>query len=157
MSSARARANHGLYLAKIQLSGWRHALAAQDIPAATLAQAFLPAVREHLLGAYGWFLLEVCGSEQAGGKPPRGCAGLPDIAAGRAVPGEIREFQQLESDGWLRELLYEGDATASGRAAPMRGNLAVAAPASAGCDQAQQWIIHLQALFDRMSDSLDEY
>jgi hypothetical protein len=155
MSSSRARANHDLYLAKIQLAGWRQALAEQDIPAVTLTQAYLPAVREHVLGAYGWFLLEVSGSEQPGGNPPRGCAGLPDIAAGRAVPGEIREFQQLESDGWLSELLSEGDV--AGRAAPLRGNLAVAAPESASCEQAQQWINHLQALFDRMSDSLDEY
>lgn len=155
MSSSRARANHGLYLAKIQLSGWRHALAAQDIPAVTLTQAYLPAVREHLLAAYGWFLLEISGTEQPGGKPPRGCAGLPDIAAGRAVPGEIREFQQLESAGWLAELLADGDVSV--RVAPTQGNLAVAAPELASCEQAQQWISNLEALFGRMSDSLDEY
>jgi hypothetical protein len=154
MSSSRARANHGLYLAKIQLSGWRHALDAQNVPAVTLAQAYMPAVREHLLGAYGWFLLEVSGAEQLGDKPPRGCAGLPDIAAGRAVPGEIREFRQLESEGWLAELLSEGEVFTRG--APMRGNLAVAAPELAGCEQAQRWLHKLEALFDRMSDSLDE-
>jgi hypothetical protein len=155
MSSQRAQANHGLYLAKIQLSGWRHALAAQDIPAGTLTQAYLPAVREHLLAAYGWFLLEVSGTEQAGGKPPRGCAGLPDVAAGRAVPGEVREFQQLETSGWLAELLAEGYIPA--RTAPMQGNLAVATPEPTGCEQVQQWINSLEVLFDRMSDSLDEY
>ena len=155
MSSSRAQANHGLYLAKIQLSGWRHALAAQDVPAVTLNQAYLPAVREHLLGAYGWFLLEVSGTEQQGTRPPRGCAGLPGIAAGRAVPGEVREFRQLETSGWLAELLSEGDVLA--RTAPAQGNLAVAAPEAAGCEQVQQWINNLEALFDRMSDSLDEY
>lgn len=155
MSSSRALANHNLYLAKIQLSGWRHALAAQDIPAVTLTQAYLPAVREHLLAAYGWFLLEISGIEQMGDKPPRGCAELPDIAAGKAVPGEIREFQQLESEGWLAELLSEGDVPA--RAAPMQGNLAVTAPESASCEQVQLWINNLSAVFDRMSDSLDEY
>jgi len=121
----------------------------------TLAQAYLPSVREHVLTAYGWFLLELSGTEQPGGKPPRGCAGLPDIAAGRAVPGEIREFQQLESAGWLAELLSEGDVPL--RAAPMQSNLAVAAPDLASCEQAQQWISNLESLFDRMSDSLDEY
>ena len=155
MSSPRAQANHGLYLAKIQLSGWRYALAAQEVPAATLTQAYLPAVREHLLAAYGWFLLEVSGTGQAGDKPPRGCAGLPGVAAGRAVPGEVREFQQLETSGWLAELLAEGHVLA--RAAPMQGNLAVAAPESGGCEQVQQWINNLEVLFDRMSDSLDEY
>ncbi|RLA49405.1 MAG: hypothetical protein DRR04_00485 [Gammaproteobacteria bacterium] len=155
MSSARARANHGLYLAKIQLSGWRRALAAQDIPAVTITQAFLPAVREHLLAAYGWFLLEVSGSEQLTGQPPRGCAGLPDIAAGRAVPGEIREFHQLETQGWLAEIVSDHEVPV--RATPMQGNLAVAAPELTGCERAQQWIDNLEALFDRMSNSLDEY
>ena len=155
MSSARAQANQGLYLAKIQLSGWRQVLAAQDIPAVTLTQAFLPAVREHLLVAYGWFLLELSGSEQLTGKPPRGCAGLPAVAAGKAVPGEIREFQQLESEGWLAELLAEHDVPV--RAAPLQGNLTVPSPELANCEQVQQWIDKLEALFDRMSDSLDEY
>ena len=155
MTSSRARANQGLYLAKIQLSGWRHALDAQEVPAVTLTQAYLPAVREHLQAAYGWFLLEVCATEQPGDKPPRGCAGLPDIAAGRAVPGEVREFQQLESDGWLAELLSDSDVLL--QAAPVRGNLAVAAPEMAGCEQAQQWVSNLEALFARMSDSLEEY
>jgi len=155
MSLSRAQANHGLYLAKIQLSGWRRALAAQDVPAVTLTQAYLPAVREHLLGAYGWFLLEVSGSEPLSGKPPHDCAGLPDLTAGRVVSGEIREFQQLETGGWLAELLCERDVPV--HTAPMQGNLAVAAPELASCEQAQQWINNLEALFERMSDSLDEY
>jgi len=155
MSSARAQANHGLYLAKIQLAGWRRALAAQEIPAVTLAQAFQPAARERLLAAYGWFLLAVSGSEQLTDRPPRSCAGLPGIAAGKAVPGEIREFQQLESAGWLVELLSERDVAV--RNAPLQGNLAVPSQELASCEQVQQWIDKLEALFDRMSDSLDEY
>ena len=156
MSSARAQANHKLYLAKILLANWQQAVAVQDIPVATLTQAFLPGVKEHLIGAYGWFLLELTGAEQLSGKPPRGCAGLPGIAAGKAVPPEMREFQQLEATGWLAALLAEQDlpALGGGRA---RGNLAVASVDMAGSEQAQQWAQLLEALFDRMSDSLDEY
>ena len=155
MSSARAQANHKLYLAKIQLSSWRQALAAEDIPATTLTQAFLPAVREHLLAAYGWFLLHVSGCEAASGRPPRGCAELPGVVAGKAVPGEIREFQQLENDGWLGALLREDEESTV--AAPTPGNLARSIPGSQDCELVQHWVNELEALFDRMSDSLEEY
>ena len=155
MSSARAQANHKLFLAKIQLAAWRQAMAAQDIPAIVLTQAFLPAVRDHLMQAYGYFLLAVSGIEQVPGRPPAGCGELPDIARGQAISGEIREFEQLEKDGWLAQLLAEpDDAVQSVRAA---GNLAVASPLSADSGSVQQWVDHLEALFARMSDSLDEY
>ena len=155
MSSARAQANHSLYLAKIQLSSWQQALAAEDIPATTLTQAFLPAAKEHLLAAYGWFLLHVSGAEAASGRPPRSCAELPGVVAGKALPGEIREFQQLETDGWLGTLLRAGDESAI--AAPIPGNLARSIPGSQDCELVQHWITALEALFDRMSDSLEEY
>jgi len=155
MSSARAQANHKLYLAKIQLAGWQRASEAHDIPAVTLAQAFLPAVRAHLLDAYGWFLLAVSGAEQFPDNLPRRCAELPGTAVGKAVPGEIREFALLENEGWLAGLLQPPDEAVRATRAP--GNLAVAAPAGPDCDQAQHWINQLEALFDRMSDSLDEY
>lgn len=155
MSTARAQANHKLYLAKIQLAAWREAVAAREIAAATLTQAFLPALREHALAAYGWFLLEVSGAEPESGRPPRSCGELPAVAAGKAVPGEIREFQRMESDGWLAALLAEGDTpTAAARSAR---NLAAAAPELPGLEQAGQWINELEAIFQRMGDSLDEY
>ena len=155
MSSARAQANHSLYLAKIQLASWQRALAAQDIPAATLTQAFLPGVREHLRRAYGWFLLAVSAAEQPCEPPPRDCAELSAVAQGKAVPPEIREFQQLEGSGWLAELLSDGAAQV--QAGRVRGNLATATLESPGFEQTEHWLQNLQALFDRMSDSLDEY
>jgi len=155
MSSARAQANHKLYLAKIQLVAWRQAVAAQDIPATVLAQAFMPAARSHLVEAYGWFLLAVSGLDQLPGKPPARCGDLPDVATGKAVPGEIREFEQLEQEGWLAQLLAEPDEALQSTRAP--GNLAIAPPVSADCDSVQQWVDRLEALFGRMSDSLDEY
>jgi len=154
MSSARAQANQKLYLAKIQLAAWQRALAAREVAAATLTQAFLPAVRQHLLGAYGWFLLAVSGQEQLPGEPPRCCAELPAIAAGMAVPGEIREFEQLETSGWLAALLAEPDEAV--QQARTRDNLASAAPVLPAVEDAGQWIDQLEAVFQRMSDSLDE-
>jgi len=155
MSSARAQANHKLYLAKILLAGWRDAAAAQDVPAMTLTQAYLPAVRAHLLDAYGWFLMQVSGSEQGSGAPPHCCADLPEVADGIAVSAEIREFQQLEASGWLAELLAEPGKP--GQVSRVQGNLAVPSPEQADCEQAQQWVTRLEGVFDRMSDSLDEY
>lgn len=153
MSSARGQANHALYLAKILLAAWRRDLAAESIAARTLAQAYLPAVRAHLSAAYGWFLLEIIRPGALPDKPPRRLAELPEIAQGKAVPGEIREFQQLEQFGWVADMLSDDLST---QAPPAAGNLAQSAP-EAGPEQVQHWAEQLQSLFDRMADSLDEY
>src|SRR5690606_2772142 len=70
MSSPRGQANHGLYLARVLLAAWRRDLAAEDIPASVLAQAVGPAVRGHLLDAYGWFLLDLQKPAQLPATPP---------------------------------------------------------------------------------------
>ena len=113
MSTPRAQANQSLYLAKILLSAWEQALSAEDTPALTLEQAFLPAVRTHLMQSYGWFLLEVTGFDvPPDGQPPRAVAQLPEIAAGKAIPGEVREFERLEGGGWLAALCSQDSASA---------------------------------------------
>lgn len=155
MSTGRARANHKLYLARIVIDAWNRALQAQDIPANLLTQAFLPAAREHLLDAYGWFLLELSNPGQWPEQPPHSCTELPALAEGKALAGEIREFQQLEAKGWLAGLL------APPQLAPRssRGGGNLAAPAQEAQDPAtlSLWAGHLERLFERMSDSLDEY
>ena len=159
MSSARARANHKLYLARIVLTAWQGALAAQNIPAKTLSQAYAGAVREHLAQAYGWFLLEIAQPSALPDRPPRTCADLPSVAEGKAIPGEIREFAQLESGGWIAEMLVEPDVwsgTGAGRGAAAP-NLVIEASAVPGPDIYGRWADRLESLFDRMSDSLDEY
>ncbi|TDG13759.1 hypothetical protein E2F43_09590 [Seongchinamella unica] len=153
MSSARGQANHALYLAKILLAAWRRELAAESISAVTLAQAYLPGVRGHLGHAYGWFLLEIIRPGALPEQPPASLAELPEIAEGKAVPGEIVEFQRLEAEGWIGDMLA-GESVAGPTASA--GNLATTAPA-AGPEQAEQWVLQLQSLFDRMGDSLDEY
>ena len=157
MTSARSRANHGLYLARLLLQSWQAALDAQDVPARALDQAFLPAVREHLLNAYGWFLLEVSGAGVDVDNPPHSCAELPAVAPGKAISGEIREFQQLEVDGWLAELLAAQERPGGGVSTTRApGNLLVSHSAQPHCDQLQEWAGALERLFDRMGDSLDE-
>ena len=125
MSSPRGLANHSLYLARIQLAAWSAELEREIIPAATLAQAFAPAACDHLKRAYGWFLLTLSGHSDTSIAPPRCCSELPEIATGKALPAEIKEFAQLEQAGWLAELLsFQITAPSQHRPVPgHRGNL----------------------------------
>ena len=155
MSSARARANLALYLARIVLASWKDALARQEIAATTLAQAFAGAVCGHLADAYGWFLLEIAGVASLPPHPPRRCSDLPEVAPGKAVPGELRECQQLETNGWIGDMLAEHRQFVPDKG--LQNNLAVATPALPDPGQAEQWSRRLEELFARMGDSLDEY
>jgi len=155
MSDARAQANRELYLARILLDCWEQALARQELPATALGEAFQAAVREHLRLAYGWFLQEVLGVDSLPDAPPTGCATLPPLAPGKAEPGEIREFRQLEQVGWLADLLA---ATPRGQrpTASAVSNLAAPAPELPGPQRLRDWLEALEQTFDRMGDSLDE-
>ena len=113
----------------------------------------MPGVRQHLADAYGWFLLEITRPGALPESPPRGVSQLPEVAQGKALPGEIREFQRLEQGGWIGDMLTGDLGTAHSSNSE---NLAVAAPLS-GPEQASFWADQLQSLFDRMGDSLDEY
>ena len=158
MSSQRARANHSLYLARIQIAAWQSQLAEQQIPSRTLAQAFLPAIANHLRTAYGSFLLALSGFNDNEVEIPRGTAELPTIAEGKMLPPEVTEFSMLEQEGWLQELLAATDFGVVNQrsSTPVPGALAVA-PAAVSPDQALAWCDALESLFDRMGDSLDEY
>jgi hypothetical protein len=159
VSTARSRANHKLYLARLLLDGWREGLAREQVPAGVLDQAYSGAVREHLVQAYGWFLLELCRTADLPHHPPRNCAQLPPPPEGKAVPGEVREFEQLERDGWLGELLAERDEWAVGGGGDRRIGLNLASPAAEvqGVTELAHAAERLASLFDRMGDSLDEY
>jgi hypothetical protein len=74
----------------------------------------------------------------------------------RLAAGEILEFQQLEKEGWLADLLQPATPLSPGLARTP-GNLASAAAESPGPGEVQSWADQLSRLFDRMSDSLDEY
>jgi len=154
-TSRRALANHELYLAKIVLSAWRRDLDKQDIPARTLGQAFHNATREHLVAAYGWFLLSITRADAPTQGLPRTVEDLPPMPEGRVFPGEINEFRQLEGGGWLGQMLRRTDSEIPGPRQP--GNLAFASTDVSGAEQAAGWVTQLEQLFDRMGDSLDEY
>ena len=156
MSSSRALANHKLYLAKIQLAAWRAQLQEQQLGANVLAQAFLPAVRGHLLEAYGWLLLTLIDvGEPPSGSLPHSVDQLPDIPPGKAAPGNLIELQGLESGGWLAELLapQPAEATAMSR---RPGNLATSTTSAAGLEEASVWCASMEAIIERLGDSLDE-
>ena len=159
MSSPRGLANHSLYLARIQLAAWSAELEREIIPAATLDQAFAPAACDHLKRAYGWFLLTLTGHTDTSTAPPQCCSELPEIAIGKALPAEIKEFAQLEKGGWLADLLSAHiTGPAQQRAAPGRsGNLAVRASGSPSVAEVAEYADQLDSHMTRMSNSLDEY
>ena len=154
MSSARARANHALYLARIVVASWREVLAREEVAAATVAQAFHGGACDHLADAYGWFLLEIVGSATLPDRPPRCCDELPAMEQGRAIPAEIGEFRQLESRGWLGDMLAGRESSAPAKR--QQSSLALASSTLPNPDQVEQWSQQLEALFDRMGDFLDE-
>jgi len=159
LSSPRGLANHSLYLARIQLAAWRAELEREIIPAATLNQAFAPAACDHLKRAYGWFLLTLSGHADTSTAPPQCCSELPDIATGKALPAEIKEFAQLEKEGWLADLLSVHITVPSQyRPVPGRiGNLAVPTSGSPSVTEVTAYADQLDAHMARMSNSLDEY
>ncbi len=153
MSSPRGQANHHLYLARVLVAAWRRDLAAEDLPASVLAQAFGPAVRGHLLDAYGWFLLDLQKPAQLPEAPPHSVASLPPVAPGKALPAEIAEFSRLETEGWLAELVREPEAATARRTSTSLAAQAVALPDPETLEaQARQ----LDDAFARMGDFLDE-
>lgn len=161
MSTARALANQKLYHAKILIECWRSALDEEQVASRVLREAFGVAVCDHLAGAYGWFLLEVTQPAEMPPKPPRRCAQLQAAAQGKETPPEIQEFRQLETQPWLAQIL-DPDFSRAGHAASgaqLRNptNLAIESELEFSPDQAEQWHGNLSTLFDRMSDSLDEY
>lgn len=153
-ANSRAKANHALYLAKITLAAWRRGLEEQEIPAATLSQAFAPGTREHLVAAYGWFLLVVSQVSASQAELPRSCEELPAAAEGKVQPAEINEFRQLEAGGWLGDMLRPPDDTVP--RIRQRDNLAFSSDNQSEAEQVATWLSKLESLFDRMGDSLDE-
>jgi uncharacterized protein DUF6586 len=157
MSSPRARANQYLYQARILASSWRREVAAQEVAVTVLADTFAPAAGDKLLQAYGWFLLEVMPPATLPEVPPRRCSELPEVAPGKAIPGEIREFMQLEEQGWIGDILRAASPRTT-RSGSSPGNLAQAvADVNVDPDTIDHWIDRLQDIFSRMSESLDEY
>ena len=123
-----------------------------------LREAFLPAVRLHLLESYGWFLLAVSGVEEAPpARRPERVADLPTPEPGRALPPELQEFGLLESSGWLGDMLAADVSADSGLAAPRAGGALIGSDADApDFARAAAWAGALEGTMARMDDSLAE-
>ncbi len=106
MDSARGLANHCLYMARLQLVAWQDRLAQAETPQAALNAAFAPAVRLHLLDAYGWFLLASCRASQLPDTPPHSTHDMPAAPAGIGQSDAIAHCKLLEADrnSWLAQL-----------------------------------------------------
>ncbi|MFN2327681.1 MAG: DUF6586 family protein [Chromatocurvus sp.] len=158
---SRGFANQHLYLARLLIRAWQRDRDEQIVPARTLDQAYAPGAREHLILAYGYFLnhvLDPTGAASAG-QMPRSCDDLPPQTAGKSVPGEIREFRQLEREGWLAQLLVPLPDAAAGSRGARRPDALLAVTSAAdwpGPEEAAHWAQQLETIFERMNDSLDE-
>ena len=163
MSNARARANQKLYHANILIDAWRLALQQEQLSSSVLELAYGEAVCSHLVAAYGWFLLEVAQPAEIPKKLPRSCDELPPVEDGLKMAPEILEFTQLERETWLERLIrLPGTDRGSSVHPPSQGSVSrslavVSVDESFDPVEAQQTHDRLQTLFDRMTDSLDEY
>mgnify|MGYP000017374276 FL=1 len=118
-----------------------------------LQSAFAPAVRLHLLDAYGWFLLATLRATRLPDKPPHHSRDLPELGAGIAEPPELEEYRALESAGWLSQLQAQ---LPSGIAPENKPNILAMASSYPHLKEYQQWRGAFSDLFARMTDSLDE-
>ena len=107
MSQAQSYANHCMYMASVVLESWHDAIAEKDKPLSVLTASFGPAVRLHLLDAYGWQLLACNRITSISTKPPHRAVDLPPPANGIAQSPEVAEMAMLELSGWLADLQRE--------------------------------------------------
>ena len=110
MSSARGLANHSLYMARLVLAGWSRELEQAGASRQAMQAAFAPAVRLHLLDAYGWFLLATIRQTKLPERAPHHSQELPPLGPGIAEPGELDELKSGNFSGNTLVLIGpEGD------------------------------------------------
>ena len=93
-------------MARILLDTWESTIRSEkEFSPDVVNAAFAPAVRLHLIDAYGWFLLDAIKSARLPDHPPHGVADLPKQQKGLPVAELIEDFARLERSGWLADLL----------------------------------------------------
>ncbi|MEM0955494.1 MAG: DUF6586 family protein [Pseudomonadota bacterium] len=163
MSGCRGRANRKLYHAAILLHMLESELTREHYPANIVLDATAPAIRQHLLGALGWFLLELAEVQSLPEHPPESVKSLQvDFGLAEPLRGELIEISGLEQSGWLAELQAtppESGAvqTPPGGAAPGGANLLVVAQQSWSAEQLRSWYSALEGMIDRLGHGLDEW
>lgn len=157
MGPARALANHKLYHAVLHQRMLVRELALEDVAASVLLEAIGRSVQQHLREAYGWFLLELADIQDLPALPPQSVTQLCEAyAVERPLRGELVELTNLERrSGWLAELLANRPlSVAAAKSAPVGLALVQSDWSQA---ELQSWTEALEALIERMSDSLDEW
>ena len=158
MSGCRGRANRKLYHAAIVLHMAETELAREHYPAKIVLDAAAPAIRLHLLEAFGWFLLELADVQDLPAQPP---ASMAELAAQfplkEPLRGELIEIRNLEHTGWLAALQAPPPDAGSTQTAPGGANLLVLAEQAWSIEQLRQWYAALDALIERLGHGLDEW
>ena len=153
MSQAQSFANHCMYMASVVLESWHSAIAEESKPLPVLTASFGPAVRLHLLDAYGWQLLACNRVTATPMKPPHRAADVPPLANGIAQSPEVTEMALLERSGWLADLQREIPPGLTPQAAS--GFIAVSSNVF-DFDTARHCFAELESLMARVADAIDE-
>ena len=140
-------------MARVLLDVWESELAGgAELSPEVLSAAFAPAVRLHLVDAYGWLLLEAIKTQPLPDHPPHGVGELPTQKKGLAVAERVEEFDRLEHSGWLADLLSPFPAGLSSR---HKGMIVSGGPP--GLREFTAWRDALADLFNEMGESAEEY
>ena len=153
MSQAQSFANHCMYMASVVLESWHSAIAEEGKPLSVLTASFGPAVRLHLLDAYGWQLLACNRVTSMPAKPPHRAVDVPPFANGTAQSPEVTEMAILERSGWLAELQREIPPGLTSQATS--GVIAVTSNVF-DFDTARHCFAELESLMFRVADAIDE-
>ncbi|MCH1553834.1 MAG: hypothetical protein L7S45_04500 [Luminiphilus sp.] len=153
MSQAQAFANHSMYMASVVLDVWAQSESDAALPANAVIAAFAPAVKLHLLDAYGWFLLALRRESQLPRKPPHSTLDLSELPAGIEQPPEVKELQLLEQSGWLSALIAP---IPLGMPARQASNVLVSEGAYPDLTKMKEWRDALESLLQRQADAIEE-
>ena len=153
MSQAQAFANHSMYMASILIESWAQSELAAKSPVNALNAAFAPAVKLHLLDAYGWFLIALRRESQLPSKPPHNTQALAALPAGIEQPPEVKELQLLEQSGWLKALTSP---IPLGMPARQASNILVSEGSYPDLAKVTEWRDALESLLQRQSDAIEE-
>ena len=153
MSQAQSFANHCMYMASVVLESWRNAIAEGSKPLSILTASFGPAVRLHLLDAYGWQLLACNRVTSIPTKPPHRAVDVPPLANGITQSPEVTEMALLERSSWLADLQREIPPGLTPQGAS--GFIAVSSNVF-DFDTARHCFAELESLMARVADAIDE-
>ena len=142
-------------MARFLLDIWQQKLNTENVMPAVVNAAFSPAIRLHLLDAYGWFLLVLIRTTQLPPQPPHHTQDISELNVKHAISREICECRRLEIEGWLGQLqapLLRGMPSQK----LVSNQVLAIAESHPQISDYTNWCNASEELFARMSDSLDE-